>query len=177
MTFAVPVVDISSYVHDGTAEERAATARAMDAFFGLPLEAKNAWRTPPEVNRGYSPPKSESLSLSLGVEAASRMNDFFEAFNVGASQETYPHAPGLPQPDYAENTWPDVAGFEPAVEAWSTEAARVARTLTRVFADSLGLEPDFFARLTGHSLDVLRMNNYALPEGTVRLDEIGRAHV
>ncbi|MFQ1004336.1 isopenicillin N synthase family dioxygenase [Modestobacter sp. SSW1-42] len=199
MSFAVPVVDISSYVHDGTAEERAATARAMDAacrtvgfvqvvghgvpdavgaglagamdaFFGLPLAAKNAWRTPPEVNRGYSPPKSESLSLSLGVEAASRMNDFFEAFNVGASQATYPHAPGLPQPDYAENTWPDVPGFEPAVEAWFGEAARVARTLTRVFADALGLEPDFFARLTGHSLDVLRMNNYALPEGTVRLN-------
>jgi len=199
MTFAVPVVDISSYVHDGTAEERAATARAMDdacrtvgfvqvvghevpdavaaglagamdALFGLPLEAKNAWRTPPAVNRGYSPPRSESLSLSLGVEVASRMNDFFEAFNVGASQATYPHAPGLPQPDYAQNTWPDVPGFEPAVEAWFTEAARVARTLTRVFADALGLEPDFFARLTGHSLDVLRMNNYALPEGTVRLD-------
>ncbi|QXG74461.1 hypothetical protein KUM42_11140 [Modestobacter sp. L9-4] len=199
MTFAVPVVDISAYVQDGPAGQRAAVARAMDdacrtvgfvqvvghgvpdavaaglagamdAFFGLPLEAKNAWRTPPEVNRGYSPPKSESLSLSLGVEAASRMNDFFEAFNVGASQETYPHAPGLPQPDYAANTWPDVAGFRPAVDAWFTEAARVARTLTRVFADALGLAPDFFDRLTGHSLDVLRMNNYALPEGTVRLD-------
>jgi isopenicillin N synthase-like dioxygenase len=199
MSFAVPVVDISSYVGAGTAEQRAATAAAMDtacrtvgfvqvvgdgvrhavaaglagamdAFFGLPLEVKNGWRTPPEVNRGYSPPKSESLSLSLGVEAASRMNDFFEAFNVGASQATYPHAPGLPQPDYAENTWPDVAGFAPAVETWFTEAARVARTLTRVFADALGLDPDFFTRLTGHSLDVLRMNNYALPEGTVTLD-------
>ncbi len=38
------------------------------------------------------------------------MNDFFEAFNVGAAQSDYPHAPGLPQPDYAENTWPDVRG-------------------------------------------------------------------
>ena len=199
MSFAVPVVDISSYVGDGTVGQRAATvaamdaacrtvgfvqvvghgvpgdvaaelASAMDALFGLPLETKKVWRTPPEVNRGYSPPKTESLSLSLGVEAASRMNDFFEAFNVGASQATYPHAPGLPQPDYAENTWPDVAGFRPAVEAWFGEAARVARTLTRVFADALGLDPDFFARMTGHSLDVLRMNNYALPEGTVTLD-------
>jgi isopenicillin N synthase-like dioxygenase len=98
------------------------------------------------------------------------MNDFFEAFNVGASQRSYPHAPGLPQPDYAENTWPEVAGFRAAVESWFAEAARVARTLTRVFADALQLEPDFFSRLTDHSLDVLRMNNYALPEGTVRLD-------
>ncbi|MBB3677180.1 isopenicillin N synthase family dioxygenase [Modestobacter versicolor] len=199
MSFAVPVVDVSAYVRDGSPGERAAVAAAldeacrtvgfiqvvghgvpaavadglagaMDAFFAQPLEVKNAWRTPPEVNRGYSPPKSESLSLSLGVEAATRMNDFFEAFNVGASQASYPHAPGLPQPDYAENTWPDVAGFRPAVEAWSAEAGRVARTLTRVFADALGLAPDFFARITDHSLDVLRMNNYALPEGTVRLD-------
>jgi isopenicillin N synthase-like dioxygenase len=197
--FVVPVVDVSAYVGEGTAEERAAVATAMDvacrtvgfvqvvghgvptsvadglagamdSFFGQSLEAKNSWRTPPEVNRGYSPPTSESLSLSLGVESATRMNDFFEAFNVGASQATYPHAPGLSQPDYAENTWPDVAGFRPAVDAWFTEAARVARTLTRVFADALGLAPDFFAKLTDHSLDVLRMNNYALPEGTVRLD-------
>jgi isopenicillin N synthase-like dioxygenase len=199
MTFAVPVVDISAYVGAGSTEERAAVAAAMDAacrtvgfvqvvghgvpgavadglagamdaFFGQPLAVKQGWRTPPEVNRGYSPPKTESLSLSLGVESATRMNDFFEAFNVGAAQSTYPHAPGLPQPDYAENTWPDVPGFRPAVEAWFGEAGRVARTLTRVFADALGLAPDFFDRLTDHSLDVLRMNNYALPEGTVRLD-------
>jgi isopenicillin N synthase-like dioxygenase len=199
MSFTVPVVDISAYVGAGTAEQRAAAATAMDeacrtvgfiqvvghgvpttvadglaaamdAFFAQPLATKRAWRTPPEVNRGYSPPRSESLSLSLGVEAATRMNDFFEAFNVGASQASYPHAPGLPQPDYAENTWPGVPGFRAAVEAWFTEAARVARTLTRVFADALDLAPDFFAKLTDHSLDVLRMNNYALPEGTVRLD-------
>jgi isopenicillin N synthase-like dioxygenase len=197
--FAVPVIDISPYVGDGSEEERAAVAAAMDhacrtvgfvqivghgapatvsdglaaamdSFFGQSLETKKGWRTPPEVNRGYSPPKTESLSLSLGVESATRMNDFFEAFNVGASQSTYPDAPGLPLPDYAENTWPDVADFRPAVEAWFTEASRVARTLTRIFADSLGLEPDYFAKLTGHSIDVLRMNNYALPEGTVRLD-------
>ncbi|GHE09970.1 isopenicillin N synthase family dioxygenase [Klenkia taihuensis] len=197
MTFAVPVVDIAPYV-TGTGD-RAATAAAMDAacrevgfvqvvghgvnpaladglaaamdaFFALPAGQKAGWRTPPEVNRGYSPPRSESLSLSLGVESASRMNDFFEAFNVGASQASYPHAPGLPQPDYAENTWPDVPGFRAAVEAWFAEASRVARTLTGVFADALHLPPDFFPAMTGHSLDVLRMVNYALPPGTVELD-------
>jgi isopenicillin N synthase-like dioxygenase len=197
--FAVPVVDISPYVRGGSDAERAAVAAAMDeacrtvgfiqvvghgvptavadglagamdSFFAQSLEVKKTWRTPPEINRGYSPPKTESLSLSLGVESATRMNDFFEAFNVGASQASYPHAPGLPQPDYAENTWPDVAGFQPAVDAWFAEAGRVARTLTRVFADALGLAPDFFDKLTDHSLDVLRMNNYALPEGTVHLD-------
>ncbi|WP_200944367.1 isopenicillin N synthase family oxygenase [Geodermatophilus sp. Leaf369] len=197
MSFEVPVVDISPYVTG--VGDRAATAAAMDAacrsvgfvqvvghgvpsaaadglaaamdaFFGQPTEAKLAVRTPPEVNRGYSPPRSESLSLSLGVESAARMNDFFEAFNVGASQDTYPAVPDLPVPDYAPNTWPDVAGFQAAVDVWFAEAARVARTLTRVFADALDLPADFFDRITGHSLDVLRMNNYALPPGTVDLD-------
>jgi isopenicillin N synthase-like dioxygenase len=197
VSFEVPVVDITPYVTG--AGDRAATAAAMDAacatvgfvqvvghgvpastteglaaamdaFFGLPTDVKLSSRTPPEVNRGYAPPRSESLSLSLGVESASRMNDFFEAFNVGATQATYPHAPGLPLPDYAENTWPDVPGFRAAVQTYWTEAARVARTLTRVFADALDLPADFFDRMTGHSLDVLRMNNYALPPGPVDLD-------
>jgi hypothetical protein len=39
---------------------------------------------PPHENRGYTAPKSESESpiLSLGIESADRMEDFFEAFNV-----------------------------------------------------------------------------------------------
>ncbi|MDZ8200776.1 2-oxoglutarate and iron-dependent oxygenase domain-containing protein [Microbacterium sp. SSW1-59] len=200
MTFQVPAVDISAYVHDGSPEERQAVAaaidhacrtvgfiqihghgipaeiidgltEAIDGFFELDLDAKKAYRTPPEINRGYSPPKSESLSLSLGVESATRMNDFFEAFNVGATAADYPHTTDLPQPDYAENVWPDVAGFEQKVQTYFGEAARVARTMTSIFADALGLEPDFFATRTGHSLDVFRMNNYALPPGTdVTLD-------
>jgi isopenicillin N synthase-like dioxygenase len=147
----------------------AGLAGAMDGLFGLPLDVKGRYRTPPEINRGYAPPKSESLSLSLGVESATRMNDFFEAFNVGAAASWYPDL-ALPQPDYAENTWPDVPGFEDAVLAYFREAARVARTLTTVFADALGLPAGFFDRFTGHSIDVLRMNNYALPPGEIDLD-------
>jgi isopenicillin N synthase-like dioxygenase len=98
------------------------------------------------------------------------MNDFFEAFNVGATTATYPGI-DLPQPDYADNVWPAVEGFEVQVSAYFAEAGRVARTMTRIFADALGLEPGFFAARTGHSLDVMRMNNYALPPGTdVTLD-------
>ncbi|MCK9917035.1 MULTISPECIES: isopenicillin N synthase family dioxygenase [Microbacterium] len=200
MTFHVPLVDITPYVTGGTGAERAAVARAIDdacrtvgfiqitghgvpaaviagleasidGFFGLDLDVKNTYRTPPEINRGYSPPKSESLSLSLGVEQASRMNDFFEAFNVGATAAHYPHVAHLDPIDYADNVWPDVAGFEPAVSAYFGEAARVARTLTDIFADALGIDRAFFDARTDHSLDVLRMNNYALPPGTdVTLD-------
>lgn len=199
MTFSVPSIDITPYVADGTAEQKAEVARAideacrtvgfmqilghgipdatiaglteaMDAFFALDLETKKTYKTPPKINRGYSPPKSESLSLSLGVESANRMNDFFEAFNVGAAKSDYPGV-DLPDDDYAENTWPEVAGFREKVDAYFVEARRVAETMTVIFADALGLPAGFYDAYTGHSLDVLRMNNYALPAGTnIRLD-------
>ena len=149
---------------------------AMDAFFGQSLETKKAYRTPPEINRGYTAPKSESLSLSLGVESASRMNDFFEAFNVGSAQSDYPGVPDLPADDYAENLWPttesgfDGPAFRAGVEAYFAQARRVAQVLTRMFADALEVDPSVFTDVEGHSIDVLRMNNYALPPGTIDLD-------
>lgn len=199
MAVHVPAIDITPYVAEGTPEQKAEVARAideacrtvgfmqilghgipdatidglkeaMDAFFALDLETKKTYKTPPKINRGYSPPKSESLSLSLGVESANRMNDFFEAFNVGAARSDYPGV-DLPDDDYAENVWPDVDGFRAKVDAYFLEAKRVAETMTVIFADALGLPADFYDAYTGHSLDVLRMNNYALPAGTnIRLD-------
>ncbi|MFD3810892.1 isopenicillin N synthase family dioxygenase [Rhodococcus sp. NPDC058639] len=195
--FEVPTVDIGPYVHGGSADERARVARAIDEactrvgfvqilghgipdavieglasavddFFGLPMETKQHYRVV-GANRGYSPPKSESLSLSLGVESASRMNDFFEAYNVGTEARSFPDL-DLSEDDYGLNLWPDVTGFEDRVLAYYDEAGRVARTLTRIFADALGQPSTFFADLTDHSIDVLRMNNYALPEGAVNLD-------
>lgn len=196
--FEVPTVDLTPYVKRGAPAARAATAAALDAaartvgfvqvvghgvpstvteafaaaldaFFDLPLEAKVAYRTPPEVNRGYSPPKSESLSLSLGLAPANRMHDFFEAFNVGVAVSDFPGL-DLPEADYPENLWPEVAGFREAVTTYFDQAARVARTLTDVFADALALPAGFFDAFTDHSVDVLRMNNYALEPGAVELD-------
>ncbi|MBS43781.1 MAG: 2OG-Fe(II) oxygenase [Nocardioides sp.] len=197
----VPVVDLTPYTAGGSESERRAVADAVDAacrevgflqvlghgvpdaavaglasaiddFFALDDDAKRAWVRPGWENRGYTPPRSESLSLSLGVEQASRMNDFFEAYNVGRSAADYPAADlaGVAE-HYAATTWPDVAGFDLRVSTWLEEASRVARTLTRVFADALGLAPTYFDDLTGHSIEVLRMNHYALPPGTeVALD-------
>jgi isopenicillin N synthase-like dioxygenase len=198
MAFHVPTIDIAPFVNGGSASARSAIAAsvdeacrtvgfmqivghgippavtdglaaAMDDFFALDLDSKKGWRTPPQINRGYSPPKSESLSLSLGVESANRMNDFFEAFNVGAARSDYPGVE-LPADDYAENVWPDVPDFEPRVAAYFLEAQRVAVTMTDIFELALGLEPGFYAAHASHSLDVLRMNNYALPPGRIELD-------
>jgi isopenicillin N synthase-like dioxygenase len=198
-TFRVPAVDISAYVDDGSPDQRAAVAAAvdtacrevgfiqihghgiaapvvdglgaaMDDFFDRGLDEKRGYARPASENRGYTAPKSESLSLSLGVESASRMNDFFEAFNIGRAASEYAGVE-LPAEHFAENTWPDVPDFEARVSAYFAEAGRVARTMTRIFSDALGLPDGFFPALTSPSIDVLRMNNYALPEGTdVSLD-------
>lgn len=198
-TFTVPRVDISAFVNDGPDEEKQAAAQAfdeacrtvgfvqvvghgisdevieglkesIDAFFFQDLEAKKQWKLPPKINRGYSPPKSERLSLSAGVEAANKMNDFFEAYNIGTERSDYPEL-DLPERIYQANQWPDVAGFEEKVSAYWNEAGRVARTLTKVMATGLGLEEDWFHHVTDHSLDTMRMVNYALDEGTdVQLD-------
>ena len=196
-SFHVPVIDIGPVVRGGSALEIAdvvtavddacrtvgfmqirghgidadvvdGLARAMDAFFSQPLEVRKSYRVS-GANRGYSPPKSESLSLSLGVEAAGRMNDFFEAFNVGVEGRSFAGL-DLSENDYGINVWPDVDGFAEGVQAYFDAAARVARTLTTIFAAALGVADDFFDAITDHSIDVLRMNNYALPEGTVTLD-------
>lgn len=196
--FHVPTIDISAWVGPGSPDARAAVVAAvdhacrtvgflqvvghgipdavigdleegLDAFFALPLAEKKRFVRPAGENRGYSPPKSESLSYSLGVDPVTRMNDFFEAFNVGTSWREYPGTSATAE-DYAENTWPTgVDGFGPAVRAYFDEARRVARTLTRIFAAALRVADDFFDDLTDHSIDVLRMNNYALPPGSIEL--------
>ena len=198
MTFHVPAVDITAWVADGTPDEKAAVATAidtacrevgfiqilghgipasvtdglataMDDFFAGDLETKKRSIAPKGTNRGYTPPKAESLSLSLGVESATRMNDFFEAFNVGLATSDFPGL-DLDPMEYAENVWPDVAGYRDRIDAYFAEAGRVARTLTDIFAAALDLPAGFFDAYTDHSIDVLRMNNYALPPGTVDLD-------
>ncbi|GAB2826867.1 2-oxoglutarate and iron-dependent oxygenase domain-containing protein [Actinocorallia aurea] len=141
--------------------------RAADGFFGLDPAVKEAYRLPPRLNRGYSPPKSEKLRASLGLASA---GDLFEAFNVGAQWTDFPGL-DLPHDDYAVNTHPaEVAGFQDAVMAYFTEAGAVARLMTRVFGRALGLGEEHFAAFTGHSVDVLRMNNYRMPSADAVLE-------
>ncbi|MEE4022082.1 2-oxoglutarate and iron-dependent oxygenase domain-containing protein [Gordonia sp. PKS22-38] len=196
--FTVPTIDISPYLDpDGSAAERARVAReideacstvgfiqvvghgvddsvinglttALDEFYALPLDAKKRYTRPGE-NRGYSPPKSESLSMSLGVAAANQMNDFYEAFTVGSERSWFAEHE-LPESSYASNTWPDAApGFRPAVEAWFDAVRSVSRVLLTACTDALGLPAGYFDELTDHSIDALKMNNYTLPEGEIEL--------
>lgn len=196
--FTVPTVDIAPYVDPtGSSEDRQRVAEeldnacsgvgfiqivghgigtavvdrltaALDEFYALPLEVKKQYARPGE-NRGYSPPKSESLSMSLGVAAANQMNDFYEAFTVGSERSWFP-GHDLPETSYPDNTWPGAApGFRPAVQEWFTAARGLSRVLLTAFTDALGLAPGYFDAMTDHSIDALKLNNYTLPEGDIEL--------
>jgi isopenicillin N synthase-like dioxygenase len=143
-------------------------AAAMDSFFSLPRADKGRLCPPtPDINRGYSAPRSERLSYSLGVPSP---DDLFEAFNVGRQATDLPGL-DLPPAIYATNIWPArPAEFRPDVEAWFGHLSALAHLLTTIFATALGLDHDYFRPFTDHSVDVLRMNNYAVPAGAVCLE-------
>jgi len=160
MGHGIPDATLTAFIH------------ATSAFFALDGPAKLAYRCPPEVNRGYTPPKSEALANSLGLMSAA---DLFEAFNVGSPGSDHPGL-NLPVQDYPENVWPTApADFRAAVGAWFDAAGVVARTMVRIFGRALGIGEDGLRGYTDHSLDVLRMNNYRLPSADVILepDQVG----
>ena len=143
----------------------AGLADALDEFFGLPLEVKKQYRREPATNRGYSAPKSESLSMSLGIPTAGQMNDFYEAYTVGTEATDFTPLE-VPEASYAHNNWPDAApGFAPAVQAYFAEAQALSRVLMQAFTDALGLSPGYFDSMIDHPIEAMKMNNYALPEG------------
>ncbi len=162
---ACRTVGFMQIVGHGIDDQIAGLGAAMDWFFRLPAEDKARWTAPrPSINRGYTPPQSERLSYSLGVVSP---DDLFEAFNVGASVSDFP-ALKLDPEVYAENIWPrpDPDGrFHDGVTAWFAAAGGVARRLTEIFAVALGLDDDHIAAFTDHSIDVLRMNHYEVPDG------------
>ncbi|MEO5898718.1 MAG: 2-oxoglutarate and iron-dependent oxygenase domain-containing protein [Ilumatobacteraceae bacterium] len=147
-------------------------ASAIDDFFAMPSASKRALLPPrPSINRGYTAPRSERLSSSLGLVSP---DDLFEAFNVGSQASEFPQLE-LDRGVYSENIWPSgLPAFEARVATWFDHAGAMARTMTSVFAMALGLAADHFAAFTDHSIDVLRLNHYDVPVGVeVGTDQLG----
>lgn len=198
--FSVPVVDISGWLggdpptreaialavdhacrtvgfmqivgHDIPDDAVDGLIAAIDGFFHLPIEYKREYSAPrSSVNRGYTAPRAERLSYSLGVASAA---DLFEAFNIGSTASQFPEL-DLDTEIYAENIWPDQPPlFESHMSLWFQRAGALARTMTSIFAMALGLSDDYFAAFTDHSIDVLRVNNYRVPDDhVVEPDQFG----
>ncbi|MFN3257813.1 MAG: isopenicillin N synthase family dioxygenase [Ilumatobacter sp.] len=171
---ACRTVGFMQIVGHGIDGEVEALTRAIDWFFGLDPDDKATSIAPrPSINRGYTPPRSERLSYSLGVASP---DDLFEAFNVGASASDFAHL-DLDEEVYAENIWPTLDGgdaFRADVSTWFDAARGVADRMTEIFAATLGLEPNHFDEFTDHSIDVLRMNHYHVPDGiTLEPSQLG----
>ena len=65
MSEIVPTVDIAGWAGGDAVDPLAA---AVDWFFGLPIDTKRRFVAPrPSINPGYTPPRSERLSYSLGI--------------------------------------------------------------------------------------------------------------
>jgi isopenicillin N synthase-like dioxygenase len=137
---------------------------ALGNFFARPLAEKVAFVPPrASVNRGYAPPRSESLAYSLGVAA---LPDLFEAFNVGPDVVVDDEVHRLADESmFAPNIWPEESHFRHAVVAYFEAARAVAHLLTEIFARALELPSGFFEPFTDHSTDLLRANHYALAPG------------
>lgn len=146
---------------------------ATDDFFALPIKDKLALVPPsPEVDRGYAAKGSESLYQSLGHEDVPA--DLFEAYNVGPDigPDGWPAGDarhGLDQPLFtAGNLWPphdSCAALRPALMAYFEQARRLSHRLTDLFAEALGLAPDYFEPFTDHATDTMRVNRYARAAG------------
>ncbi|ANS27389.1 isopenicillin N synthase [Rhodococcus opacus M213] len=94
--FTAPTVDITPYLAEGARAHNSAECARVAAELDTACREVGfvqivGHRIPgATVDRLASAldPASESLSMSLGVESANRMNDFYEAFVVGAETTT-----------------------------------------------------------------------------------------
>ena len=118
---------------------------AARGFFEQDTDAKETvLRRPPEFNRGWIPPETESLGATLGAAAP---NDLKESFTMGPPDipetEYYTRAEAFPH--FARNRWPDQpAQLRPALTAYFNAVEALATDLMRLFALGLQLPETWF---------------------------------
>jgi len=139
---------------------------AMNAFFGLPEEAKRRC-VPPSVDlyRGYSARLSESFSYSLSIE---RPPDLVEAFVMGADDVGRdPHTN-----PFSTNVWPEEpAWFRDRLWEYYTTVRLLSFELCRVAAVALDVSPTFFDQALHQSNTTLRCNWYHRRSDEVNLED------
>jgi isopenicillin N synthase-like dioxygenase len=134
-------------------------------FFGLPAEVKLAAERPyAGYPYGYVPIAGETLSRSLGNEAAPDLKEIFNVGPVDAPRHR------LVDPDeellFGATPWPaDLPQLRPALEAYFRAMDSLARRMMSLFALALGLEQQHFAADIDDAAGALRTLNY--PEQTV----------
>ncbi|MDB5856624.1 MAG: 2OG-Fe(II) oxygenase [Ramlibacter sp.] len=134
---------------------------AARGFFALPVAEKlRVRRERPELNRAYIGFGSETLARLAGKETPP---DFKEVFTVGP--EAYPedayHTCAAARPHWGPNRWPEApAAFRPRALAYWDAMQALKLHLTRLFAQVLGVDADYFPSRMKHSPDQLRLIHY-----------------
>jgi len=119
--------------------------RESYAFFDLPDDAKLRFRPPQGTFlRGYTPPETNTLSRSRGIETPPDMRSLFSMGRPEADGSQYADIPEA-RPFYQPNLWPEhPAGLRPVFTAYFREMERLAAEIMRAFAVGLGLPFAFF---------------------------------
>jgi isopenicillin N synthase-like dioxygenase len=135
------------------------------AFFDLPLAEKLAVRRPrPEQNRGYIAPGEERLARLHGDETPPDLKELYTIGPFDLPDTRYFTGPAA-YPSFAPNLWPArPAGLRPALQAYWHELDRVARLLCHIFAQALGLVPEFFDDKIDKHISQLRIMHYPPPQ-------------
>jgi isopenicillin N synthase-like dioxygenase len=186
---AIPVIDLAPYF-GGTKAERCAVAEQVDracreigfflitghgvaaetieqtyamasAFFDLPVEEKLEIRQPaPDISRGYTPFKGETLAASLGAAAPADLKEMIDIGPVDVPGGEYYVRPEAGH-HFHPNPWPaNPPGFRPAMETYYRRANRLADDLMRLFAQALDLPEDFFLDKLDKNMSALRIIRY-----------------
>lgn len=140
-------------------------------FFRQPLDEKMRWMSGDHsVERGYSARGTEGFSYSMALETPF---DLVEAFTLG--RNSYPADDPVfaeaTHTHFAANIWPDQpSGLAESVLTYYEQVEEVTHRVTRLLAQALEIEEDFFERCTTHPMDSLRFNYYcATPEDAAPL--------
>ncbi len=172
MTDAIPLIDISPFLH-GSDSERQAVARAVNAacedigfllvsghgipaslvdrmrstsaaFFDRPLEEKLRYRMPPDRYRGYIAFGNEALAYSLDEATPPDLKESFSIGPIDAPDDAY-HRAAAPANFFAPNMWPEgLPALRTTWTAYYRQMEELSGTLMRIFALALGMDEHYF---------------------------------
>ena len=168
----VPLIDIEPFLKGGAADKAAVAAKVDTVcreigflvveghgvapqmiadmhdisreYFDLPYWEKMAQKMPPDRYRGYTPPGSETLALSLDEETPPDLKESYSCGPCGVGYDEY-HFGAEGERFFALNVWPEnPAGMQRLWESYYRELERLAADLMRIFAVALNLPERWF---------------------------------
>ena len=151
--------------HGVPAQVVAAAFAAAETFFRLPLESRLRIRVD-KHNRGYAP-------IHQTVYPGNRP-DLKESFNVGT--RLTPDDPDVRsgKPLHGVNRWPDLPGFQTAVESYFDGVTALGNRLLGPLALCMGLSPAQLRACYRKPIAFMRLFHYP-PNSNVAQNEFGAA--